>query len=429
MAQSSHLQNFAATELFSIEGVVPAQGLSQDFICPPAGSLGMKRVVGDIEQGRPPAPVVWLLGKVQSGKSSIVRTITQASDAEIGSGFKACTRTSRIFAFPTDAPILRFLDTRGLGEAAYDPAEDLAFAEQQAHLLLVTMRALDLDQTAIVDVVSAARRRNPAWPIIVAQTCLHEGYPRGQKHAMPYPFTANEPISGKPTSVPPDLLRCLEHQKAMLRRLPGQSSIAFVPIDFTTSADGMPPSDYGLNALFDALLRFAPDAMRAAIAALPGVGDDRGALADPLITRYAMAAAGSDLAPVVGAFAVSAIQARLLQRIAQIYGVSWDRSSVAEFATALGSSVVTRTVIGLGLRQLTKLIPVYGQTVGAATSAATSFAVTFALGRAAVHFLTRRQRGLDANTSTAKAYQEALARAIQMTRDRMLEKSPSKDPS
>src|SRR5690606_34222822 len=34
------------------------------------------------------APVVWLLGKVQSGKTSIIRAVTGASDAEIGDGFR-----------------------------------------------------------------------------------------------------------------------------------------------------------------------------------------------------------------------------------------------------------------------------------------------------------------------------------------------------
>src|SRR4051794_14573810 len=53
-----------------------------------------------------PAPVFWLLGKTQSGKTSLVRYLTGAEDAVIGSGFRPCTRTSRIYEFPTpDAPL------------------------------------------------------------------------------------------------------------------------------------------------------------------------------------------------------------------------------------------------------------------------------------------------------------------------------------
>ena len=104
------------------------------------------------------APVVWLLGKVQSGKTSLIRVMTGCSTAEIGDGFRACTKTARIFDFPEEAPLVRFLDTRGLGEAGYDPAEDLAFSERQAHLVIVTMRALDAQQEAVVEVARLIRQ-------------------------------------------------------------------------------------------------------------------------------------------------------------------------------------------------------------------------------------------------------------------------------
>ena len=38
-----------------------------------------------------------------------------------------CTRTSRVYPFPTpEVPLLTFLDTRGVDEPGYDPAEDIA---------------------------------------------------------------------------------------------------------------------------------------------------------------------------------------------------------------------------------------------------------------------------------------------------------------
>src|SRR5579871_2123018 len=59
-----------------------------------------------------PTPVLWLFGKTQTGKSSLVRYLTGALDAEIGEGFRPCTRHSRQFDFPTsETPLLRFLDT------------------------------------------------------------------------------------------------------------------------------------------------------------------------------------------------------------------------------------------------------------------------------------------------------------------------------
>src|SRR5262249_22317072 len=75
---------------------------------------------------RLPVPVLWLFGKTQSGKTSIIRYLTGADAAEIGQGFRPCTRFSRLYEFPTaEAPLLTFLDTRGLDEPGYDPSEDL----------------------------------------------------------------------------------------------------------------------------------------------------------------------------------------------------------------------------------------------------------------------------------------------------------------
>src|SRR5262249_59256085 len=87
------------------------------------------------------APVVWLLGKVQSGKTSLIRVLTGCSAAEIGDGFRACTKTSRIFDFPEEAPLVRFLDTRGMGEAGYDPFENPALSQAQTHPLPPTHTA------------------------------------------------------------------------------------------------------------------------------------------------------------------------------------------------------------------------------------------------------------------------------------------------
>ncbi len=369
------------------------------------------------------APVVWLVGKVQSGKSTIVRAMTQSDAAEIGSGFRACTRSAAVFDFPADAPVLRFLDTRGFGEAAYDPAEDLAFAERQAHLLLVTMRVMDVNQVAVVSALTTIRKRHPEWPLVVAQTCLHEGYVLGAGHLLPYPFARADADDLDALSLPTDLIRCLKFQRSLLADLPGRAPVVFVPIDITKPQDDLAPADYGLDALADALVRVAPNAMRHVIQSLPGVeADGRKRLADPLIMGHAMAAAGSDLVPAVGAVAVSAVQARLLQRIGEIYGISWDRQSLAEFAAALGTGVAARTLVGFGLRQLAKLIPAYGQTIAAATSSAMSFAVTFAIGKAASHFLTQRQRGL-ASEETAAVYQQSLRQAMRLAKERKLQEA------
>jgi uncharacterized protein (DUF697 family)/predicted GTPase len=370
------------------------------------------------EGARAFAPVIWLIGKVQSGKSSIVRTITKSDEVALGSGFKACTRTARIFDFPEEAPVLRFLDTRGLGEADYDPAEDLAFCAERAHLLLAVVRAMDPQQTPVLDALRTVRQARPDWPLIVAQTSLHEGYAPGQNHPAEYPFDTSD-LNAAATALPADLVRSLAHQRALFAALPGSGPIAFVAIDFTKDGDGYTPIDFGLDALAETIVRVAPAAMVAALEAMPGLTrDPRQQQADPLIMGHAAAAAGGDLVPVAGMVAVSAIQARLLQRLALIYGIDWDRRTFSEFAAALGSGVAVRLVAGLGIRQLVKLIPVYGQTAGLAASAATSFAVTYALGKAAVYFLSKRRIGADDPAGVARTYREALQDAFRLARER-----------
>src|SRR5438045_1238503 len=64
-----------------------------------------------------PIPVFWLLGKTQSGKTSLIRGLTRNTRAEIGNGIRPCTQTAQEYPFPSaEDCLLRFLDTRGLGE-------------------------------------------------------------------------------------------------------------------------------------------------------------------------------------------------------------------------------------------------------------------------------------------------------------------------
>src|SRR5262245_11075028 len=128
-----------------------------------------------------PVPVLWLFGKTQSGKTTLVRYLTGAEDAAIGQGFRPCTHFSREYHFPTaDTPLLTFLDTRGVEEPGYDPAEDLARFDEQAHIVVVTVKLLDQAQEAFVNHLKALRKSQPARPVLLVLTCLHEAYPQQQ---------------------------------------------------------------------------------------------------------------------------------------------------------------------------------------------------------------------------------------------------------
>lgn len=357
------------------------------------------------------APVIWLLGKVQSGKTSIVRALTGASSAEIGEGFRACTRTASLYDFPAEAPVVRFLDTRGLGEARYDPTADLAELEGRAHLVMAVMRAMDPGQAPVITALFEVRRRHPDWPVVVAQTCLHEGYPASMHHPLPYPFDTDES-----RSIPEALRRALAYQRALLDGLPGHGAVTFVPIDFTRPEDGLKPADYGIEALHAALLAAAPAGLTARIEYLRTAGGGTSQRAQAHIMGYAIAAAAADLVPVAGAIAVPGIQAKLLHSLAGIHGARWDRRTVAEFSACLGTGTVVRLLGTFGARELAKLIPVYGQTAGAAAAAGASFVTTYALGKAACYFIERRRLGPVDAEGVVGAYRAALAEALRLSR-------------
>jgi len=108
---------------------------------------------------------------------------------------------------------------------------------------------------------------------------------------------------------------------------------------------------------------------------------------------FAGIAGSTDVAPVIGAISVPATQLAMLRDLAQRYGVSWDIKTSGAFLGATGLGLGARFTASYGLRQLAKLIPVYGQTVGAAAAGSISFAATYALGRAAAYFLHAHASG------------------------------------
>jgi uncharacterized protein (DUF697 family)/predicted GTPase len=369
------------------------------------------------ERARALAPVVWLVGKVQSGKTSIIRELTQAPEAEVGSGFRACTRSARVFDFPAEAPIIRFLDTRGLGEANYDASEDIAFCEGRAHLILAVVKALDPAQETVLETARAARSRHPDWPVVIVQTSLHEAYSLGAGHIQPYPFREGATNAAR---VPEALQRALAYQRELFRSL-ARPSLAFVPIDFTSPGDGLEPRDYGREALLEALAAAAPVALSLALDELPRARDASAlSRSNAHILGFALAAGASDALPAISVATVPIMQAAMLRQIAKLQGSRWDRRAYAEFAGALGLSTLLRVASGFGIRQLVKLLPVYGQTAGAATSAASTFATTYAIGKAAQHYLARREQGVRSG-EIVSVYRSALRDAFHLAKERRLD--------
>lgn len=363
-----------------------------------------------------PVPVLWLLGKTQSGKTSIIRALTGSETAEIGNGFQPCTRSSRVYDFPAEAPLVKFLDTPGLGVVAYDPSDDMQYCEAQAHLLVAVMKAADSDPAAIFEVLHNIRGRHPEWPVLLVQTGLHDLYPDGFKHVQPWPF-GSEPL---PEAVPQDLRRAIRAQREALQPLPGFAAVNWVAVDLTLPEDGFEPPDYGLEALWQAIESLTSLGLQHQLGGDQEVQDLYARTAHSHIAGFALVAAGLGALPVVDLVAVSAVQAKLLHSLALLYGQRWDRSTVTEFLGLAGAGIASSYVARWLSRAVVKVIPFWGQTIGAVWGASSSGATTYALGKIAIYFFERRKNGLNVDADTLRRiYAEELERGAAVLKSRL----------
>jgi uncharacterized protein (DUF697 family) len=357
-------------------------------------------------RAKTPAPVFWLLGKTQSGKTSITRFLTGADDAVIGSGFRPCTRTSRRFRFPTpDAPLMEFLDTRGVDEPGYDPAEDIAAFDPVAHVVIVTAKATDFAQGNVRAALEPIRRATPSRPVILCVTCLNEAIPR-QPHPEPYPFTGCGVTEHEMPSVPEPLRRCIEEHRRAFAGLFDHC----VPIDLTRPDDGFPDPNYGGEALKAALLDALPAAYRQTLLRLKEATD---ALKDvhlrhavPVILGYASMAASAGAVPIpfVDLLVIPGIQSRMVTHLAALYGQPMTPQRFKEVAASLGAGLVARQAV----REVVKVIPYVGSVAGAAVA----WASTYALGRAFCYYYQAVCEGHVPDTQTLRrVYHEQYAAA------------------
>lgn len=365
---------------------------------------------------RLPLPVLWLLGKAQAGKTSIIRALTGNEAAEIGNGFQPCTRHSRFYDCPAEMPVVRFLDTRGLGEIAYDPTDDIHYCESQAHLLLAVMKVADVHQEPVYQVLRTVRQRHPEWPLLIVQTGLHELYPADGKHICPWPY-GDEPL---PNTIPIELRRALLAQRAAAEKLPGYIPVRWVAVDLTLPEDGYDPADYGLEALWQAIESLLPFGLQHQLVSEKEVRDLYERTAHQHIVGYSLTAAGLGALPVVDLVAVSTVQAKLLHGLAVLYGQRWDKRTITEFLTLLGAGIASSYLARTVGRAVTKVIPFLGQTVGAVWGASSSGATTYALGKAAVYFFTRRKDGLNVDPDMLRRiYMEALESGASLLKERL----------
>lgn len=383
----------------------------KQILKPDVNPVQLDQAMNDIRQ-RSSLPVVWLLGKTQSGKSSIVQALTGSTRAEIGQGYKACTRTADVYEFPdADTAFIRFLDTRGLGEVGYDPGDDMAYCEQRSSLLLITVKAGDHQ---LDDLVLAARqisKKHPDWPILIVQTCLHEVYSdREAQHILPYPFDAGVLSIG----LPPNLALTLSTQRSCFEGI----TAGFVVIDFTVPGDGYEPVYYGLDALWTAIEDVLPSGlarmMRETLAHRRSINDLYSREVHPHIVGYSITAGllGAIPVPVVNLSLVLATQAKMLHSIAALYGLTLTARSLSEVASAIG---VGGVVARYGVNELASLIPGWGSAISGLGSAA----LTYGLGKTMDFYYSQTRQGAAFSPEMLKdVYKREFERARVLLADR-----------
>jgi uncharacterized protein (DUF697 family)/predicted GTPase len=331
-----------------------------------------------------PTPVFWMVGKTQSGKTSLVRYLTGAERAEIGRGFQPCTRFSSKYVFPSEqAPLLCFLDTRGLDEPGYDPAEDVARFENEAHVVLVVVKALDHAQQNVLATLKRLRSAQRRRHVVLVLTCLHEAYPQ-QQHPLPYPFG---PDAQLPPDAPPqlaDLATSIAEQK---RRFDGLVD-RVVAVDLTPPEEGFNEPNYGGEALRQILLDVLPAAQAQSLRTLElaqkQLRDLYSGRAQPTILGYATLAgtAGAVPIPFVDLALISAVQTSMVYELAKLYGQPLTAHRLYELASALGLGILSRQAG----RALIKVIPGLGTVIGSVAGGALAAASTYALGQAFCYY-------------------------------------------
>lgn len=337
---------------------------------------------------RSPVPVFWLFGKTGSGKTTLIKYLTGAEEAEIGTGYRPCTRFSKRYAFPSqESPILEFLDTRGIGEKNYAPQEDITASDQLAHLMIVTARMADHALSPVLEPLKTIRKAHPTRPVILVLTCLHELYPQEQ-HPRPDPFdVANTKGAMSVDEIPDTLKRSLQEQS---RRFSGLVD-EIVPVDLTKPEEGFEEPNFGGERLKEALVRWLPEAYRQTFLTMTDVMDSLKDLheqrAMPYVLSAATMAASAAAVPVpwIDIPVVIGVQSELIRRLSALYGQAFDSQQFLQIAGAVSGRLVLRQV----LRESLKIIPGVGQ----AANAALAFAATYALGRACCWYYGEKLMG------------------------------------
>lgn len=322
-----------------------------------------------------PTTEALLLGKPQTGKSSIVRGFTGVSPEIIGQGFRPHTQNTERYIYPNnDLPLIIFTDTVGLGDTDKDTEviiqeiiKDLNTGTKRARVFILTVKINDFATDTLRNIAQKLRQQYTHIPCLLAVTCLHEIYPPDMENHPDYPPNFAE------------INRAFDEIKANFSGLYDRATL----VDFTLEEDGYSPVFYGLEAFRDSLTSLLPEAEAKTIYQLldEQAGDKLGNIYRDTARRYILpfSIMATTLAAVPLPFTtmpvLTALQVSMVGLLGKLYGQTLTPSQAGGIVSTIAGGFLAQA-IG---RELIKFIPGFGTVIAASWAGA----YTWSLGEAA----------------------------------------------
>ncbi|NJM77524.1 MAG: hypothetical protein HC852_19270 [Acaryochloridaceae cyanobacterium RU_4_10] len=354
-----------------------SQWLTQWF---QVSEVEVQQLLEQVRQTLPTTEVI-LIGKAQTGKSSIIRALTGATPEIIGQGFKPHTAHTQRYVYPTDdLPLLTFIDTVGLGEGLKDPQnvarefQDLLRcpssneSQPAARILVTTVKGTDFATDSLHRLLKDIRQDYPQIPCLLVITCLHELYPASLTDHPVYPPTDES------------VRRACRAIQDQFQDICDRTAL----IDFTLEEDGFTPVFYGLEPFVEDLAALLPHAEAQVIHQLleqAGVGDQIGNMYRQAGRRYILpfSVMAATLAavplPLATMPVLTSLQVTMVTLLGRLYGQSLSTSQAGGVVSAIAGGFAAQ-LIG---RELVKFIPGLGSVIAASWAGA----YTWALGESA----------------------------------------------
>ncbi len=152
---------------------------------------------------------------------------------------------------------------------------------------------------------------------------------------------------------------------------------------------------------------------------------DKREQADAIIKKHVLFSMGGGLIPIplVDMAAVTALQVSMLEQLADLYGIGYNRSIGKSFIGGLTGSFVAK----LGA-SLIKIIPGVGSFIGGVAMSATSGASTYAVGQVAISQFESEGTLEDIDVDKAKeAYDEAFEEGKEVVEEMEKEKAKEEE--